>query len=84
MAVLAALGVMVFAAGCSGKTPAETEEPAIQAEEEEAETPEEEPKEEPAALTEEEEQDLYNLYIKVNNSMLDSVSSSLPLPPGPC
>ena len=80
MAVLAALGVMVFAAGCSGKTPAETEEPAIQAEEEEAEeaeTPEEEPEEEPAALTEEEEQDLYNLYIKVNNSMLDSVSSSL-------
>lgn len=77
MAVLAVLGVMVFAAGCSGKTPAETEEPAIQAEEEEAETPEEEPEEEPAALTEEEEQDLYNLYIKVNNSMLDSVSSSL-------
>lgn len=79
MAVLAALGVMVFAAGCSGKTPAAADGQESQAEtQEEAEPAEEEQKEEaPAALTEEEEQDLYNLYIKVNNSILDSVSSSL-------
>lgn len=73
-AVLAALGMMVLAAGCSGKTPAaesadstgtETQEP--------AETEEEEP----AALTEEEEQELYNLYVKLNNVMVGRMNESL-------
>lgn len=72
-AVFTAFAVMVFAAGCSGKTSetADGQEGAGEAQVE-AET-----EEEPASLAEEEEQDLYNLYIKVNNSILDSVDSSL-------
>ena len=76
MAVFTAFAVMVFAAGCSGKTSdtADGQESTGEAQEE-AGTEEEE--EAPAGLTEEEEQDLYNLYIGVNNSILDSVNRSL-------
>lgn len=77
MAVFAALGVMVFASGCSGKTPAAADGQESQTEAPEETEPEEAEEEEPEGLTEEEEQDLYNLYIKVNNSILDSVGSSL-------
>ena len=76
LAVLAIVAVTVFAAGCSGKKTetADGQESAGDAQVE-AETEEEE--QEPAGLTEEEEQELYNLYIRVNNSILDSVNSSL-------
>ena len=73
-ALLAALGIMVLAAGCSGKTPA-AEEEAAGAEVQETEEQEEE--EEPAELTEEEEQELYNLYIKINNTMVGRLGESL-------
>ena len=77
MTVLAAFGVMVLSAGCSGKTPAAAESQESQTETQEETEPAEEEEEAPTALTEEEEQDLYNLYIKVNNSILGSVDSSL-------
>jgi len=74
IAVFAALGVMIFAAGCSGKTPAAEEgESGTPAQEEEEEPAEEEP----AELTEEEEQELYNLYIKTNNTMVGRLGESL-------
>ncbi len=77
MTVLAAFGVMVLSAGCSGKTPVAAESQESQTETQEETEPAEEEEEAPTALTEEEEQDLYNLYIKVNNSILGSVDSSL-------
>lgn len=72
----AACAVMMIAAtvaGCAGKTPAASADETDQ----EASVQEEEPEEEPADLSEEEEQELYNLYIGLNNTMVGRLSSSL-------
>lgn len=74
-ALLAAFGVLVLAAGCSGKT-AEDSSSAPKAETQETEE-EAAAEEEPAKLTEEEEQELYNLYVKLNNTMVGRMSESL-------
>lgn len=73
----AAFAVMMLAVtvtGCAGKTPAASVDEA----DHETSVQEEEPEEEePAELSEEEEQELYNLYIDLNNTMVGRLSSSL-------
>ena len=73
-AACAVMMIAVMAMGCAGKTPAASTD----GNDTETSVQEEEPaEEEPAELSEEEEQELYNLYIGLNNTMVGRLSSSL-------
>ena len=74
VAACAVMMIAVMAMGCAGKTPAASTD----GNDTETSVQEEEPaEEEPAELSEEEEQELYNLYIGLNNTMVGRLSSSL-------
>ncbi len=74
LAAACAVMIAVTVMGCSGKMPAASVDQNESGELVQEEEPEEE---EPQDLTEEEEQELYNLYIGLNNDMVGRLSSSL-------